>query len=128
MDDKGGKPSENADNQPILSLGARVVADPAGALLTHVFDNGPAQRAGLSAGDIVIALDGIRTSKDKLEKSIGSYQVNDKVIIHAFRRDELYTFTLVLMEAPQDTCYLEINDSVDTQIMAARQTWLHQPQ
>jgi predicted metalloprotease with PDZ domain len=126
VDDKGGKPTENTDNKPTLSLGARVVADSAGALLTHVFDNGPAQRAGLSAGDIVIALNGIRTNKDKLEKTISSYQVNDEVTLHAFRRDELSTFTLVLTEAPLDTCYLEINDSVDTQVNAARQKWLHQ--
>jgi predicted metalloprotease with PDZ domain len=67
----------------------------------------------------------LQAVKDKLEKAISSYQVNDEVTLHAFRRDELSTFTLVLTEAPLDTCYLEINDSVDTQVNAARQKWLH---
>jgi len=128
VDDKGGKPADNPGNKPVVNLGARVTADPAGALLTHVFDNGPAQRAGLSAGDIVMALDGIRTNKDNLEKSINTYQINDEVTIHAFRRDELSEFSLVLTEAPFDTCYLEINDSALTQQATARQNWLHQPQ
>jgi predicted metalloprotease with PDZ domain len=128
VDDKGGKPADNSNSKPLITLGARVATDPAGALLTHVFDNGPAQRAGLAAGDIVVALDGIRASKDNLEKSINSYQINDEVTIHAFRRDELYKFSLVLTEAPLDTCYLEINDSVDTQQITARQHWLHQAQ
>ena len=125
VDDKGGKPADTTDSKPILNLGGRVAHNPVGALLTHVFDNGPAQRAGLAAGDIVIALDGIRTNKDKLEKTINSYQPHDQVTIHAFRRDELYKFTLALTEAPQDTCYLQINDSVDDQIKAARNKWLH---
>lgn len=128
VDDKGGKPADNQDNKPILSLGVRVAADPTGALLTHVFDNAPAQRAGLAAGDIVIALDGLRTSKDNLEKSINSYQINDEVTIHAFRRDELFKFSLVLTEAPLDTCYLEINDSVNAQQKTTRQNWLNLPQ
>ena len=128
VDDKGGKPADNHENKPVINLGARLATSPAGAVLTHVFDNGPAQRAGLAAGDIIFALNGIRTNKDKLEKSINSYQINDEVIVHAFRRDELYTFTLVLTEAPQDTCYLEINDSANTEITEVRNKWLHQPQ
>ena len=128
VDDKGGKPAENPGKKPVISLGARIAADPAGALLTHVFDNGPAQRAGLAAGDMVVALDGIRASKDNLEKSINTYQINDEVTIHAFRRDELCEFSLVLTEAPSDTCYLEINDSAQTQQVTARQRWTHQTQ
>jgi len=128
VDDKGGKPADNSNSKPVINLGARVVAEPAGALLTHVFDNGPAQRAGLAAGDIVVALDGIRTSKDNLEKRINSYQINDEVTVHAFRRDELCKFMLVLTAAPLDTCYLEINDSVDTQQKTAWQRWLNQTQ
>ena len=128
MDDKGGKPADNSNNKPVINLGARVAADPAGTLLTHVFDNGPAQCAGLAAGDIVIALDGIRSSKDNLEKNISSHQINDEVTVHAFRRDELKTFTLVLTAAPLDTCYLEMNDSAEIQNITARQRWLNQTQ
>lgn len=126
VDDKGGKPADNSNVKPVINLGARVAADPAGALLTHVFDNGPAQCAGLAAGDIVVALDGIRTSKDNLEKSINSYQINDEVTVHAFRRDELCEFMLALAAAPLDTCYLEFNDSVDTKQKTAWQRWLNQ--
>ena len=125
MDDKGGKPADTSNSKPVINLGARVAADPAGALLTHVFDNGPAQRAGLSAGDIIVALDEIRTNKENLEKRINSYQINDTVSVHAFRRDELCEFILTLTPAPLDTCYLELNDSAETQKVTARQRWLN---
>lgn len=126
VDDKGGKPADNSNNKPVINLGARVAADPAGALLTHVFDNGPAQCAGLAAGDIIVALDGIRTNKENLEKRVNRYQINDTVSVHAFRRDELCEFMLALTAAPLDTCYLEVNDSVETQNVTARQRWLNQ--
>jgi predicted metalloprotease with PDZ domain len=125
-DDKGGKPTENSTAKPVVTLGARVVNDPSGACLTQVFDNGPAQIAGLAAGDIVVALNGIKMNKDNLEKTINSYQPGSEVKIHAFRREELMEFTLQLNKAPSDTCYLEINESATTEQQTNRQLWLGQ--
>ncbi len=125
MDDKGGKAADNSTNKAIVSLGGRIAVDPVGAKLLQVLDNGPAAHAGLAAGDIIVALDGIRTSKETLEKTINTYQVEDEVTVHAFRHDELCKFMLVLTAAPLDTCYLEINDSADSKQQAARQSWLN---
>jgi len=125
-DDKGGKPAENASSKPVVTLGARVVNDAAGACLSHVFDRGPAQTAGLAAGDIVVALNGIKMNKDSLEKTINTYSPDSEVKIHAFRRDELMEFTVHLTEAPHDTCYLEINESASAEQKTHRQRWLKQ--
>jgi predicted metalloprotease with PDZ domain len=125
-DDKGGKPAENSSSKPVTSLGARVVNDPAGACLSHVFDRGPAQTAGLAAGDVVLALNGIKVNKDSLEKSINTYSAGSEVKIHAFRRDELIDFTVQLTKAPHDTCYLEINESASAEQKSNRQHWLQQ--
>jgi len=125
-DDKGGKPAENTSHKPTISLGARVVSDPVGACLSHVFDKGPAQNAGLSAGDVIVALNGIKMNKDTLEKTINSYSPNSEVKIHAFRRDELMEFTVRLSEAPIDTCYLEINTSANDEQKSNCQHWLQQ--
>ena len=126
-DDKGGKSGENGQDKPVTSLGARVVNDPGGACLSHVFDKGPAQVAGLAAGDVVLALNGIKVSKDNLEKTINSYSAGSEVKIHAFRRDELMEFTALLTETPLDTCYLEFDDSASAQQKLNRQLWLQQP-
>ena len=124
-DDKGGKAGENSTNKSVTTLGARVVADPTGACLSHVFDKGPAQTAGLSANDVIVALDGIKVNKERLEKLVNTYLPDDTVKIHAFRRDELMEFDVQLTEAPLDTCYLEINASASKEQNTNRQNWLH---
>jgi predicted metalloprotease with PDZ domain len=85
---KGSKPS----------LDAGIGRDSGGAKLTSVHEGGPAHQAGLSAGDIVIALDGLRVNGNpsNLDALLSRYKVGDKVTVHAFRRDELMTFTVTL--------------------------------
>jgi predicted metalloprotease with PDZ domain len=66
--------------------------------LTQVHEGGAAHRAGLSAGDIVMALDGLRVagSPASLDGMLARYKVGDTVSVHAFRRDELMTFQVKL--------------------------------
>ncbi len=59
--DRGGKPASG--DAPRNSLGARVAPD---LKLTHVFRGGPAGRAGLSAGDTLVAIDGVKATPDML--------------------------------------------------------------
>ena len=63
--------------------------------LTQVHEGGAAHRAGLSAGDILIALDGLRVG-GALDAMLGRYKVGDTVEVHAFRRDELMAFQVKL--------------------------------
>jgi predicted metalloprotease with PDZ domain len=66
--------------------------------LTQVHEGGAAHRAGLSAGDILIALDGLRVAgtPSSLDGMLARYKVGDTVGVHAFRRDELMTFQVKL--------------------------------
>lgn len=77
------------------SLGARLRGG-ADATLSVVFEGGPAQKAGLSAGDVLMALDGLRVTGANLDAMLGRYQPGAKVEIHAFRRDELRVTRLTL--------------------------------
>lgn len=80
------------------SLDAGIGRDAAGAKLTQVHEGGAAHQAGLSAGDIVIAVDGLRVNgaPSNLEQLFARYRVGDKVTVHAFRRDELMAFDVTL--------------------------------
>ena len=71
------------------ALGVRTAAAPDGLKLTHVLDGGGAQAAGLSAGDVVIAIDGVRVTQTSLEAHLVRKRRGAKVQVHAFRRDEL---------------------------------------
>ncbi len=70
--------------------------------LSTVYEKGPAHKAGLSAHDILIAIDGIRVQATNLDKLLARYRPGDTVVIHAFRRDELRSFKLKL-DAPART-------------------------
>jgi predicted metalloprotease with PDZ domain len=112
--DNGGKavPFDQARKRP--ALGAKIVPGEGGALLAHVFTAGPAMQAGLSAGDIVIAVNGLRVNAITAEKVISSHAVGETITLHAFRRDELMQFEVALAQAPADTCVLTLAAEVDT--------------
>ena len=68
--------------------------------LTQVHEGVAAHRAGLSAGDVVIALAGLRVTGNpsNLDALLARYKVGELVQVHAFRRDELMTFDVVLQQ------------------------------
>ena len=92
------------------SFDAALGRDGADCKLTQVHEGGAAHRAGLSAGDIVMALDGLRISgaSGSLDGMLARYKVGDTVAVHAFRRDELMTFQVLLQgdRAPHITLSL----------------------
>lgn len=109
--DTGGKPG--TDKQPRTILGIKIQNGEGGAVLQHVYSDGPAMRAGLSAGDTVIAVDDLRVSAGSLEKLIASYTPGTPLSVHAFRRDELMHFEVIAGEAAADTCVLMLPADTD---------------
>jgi len=87
---------ERKNSKP--SLDAGIGRDAGGARLTQVHEGGAAHQGGLSAGDIVIAVDGLRVNGNpcNLDGLFARYRVGDTVTVHAFRRDELMTFEVTL--------------------------------
>ena len=115
VDDKGGKPNTDKNQDNPVSLGARFTTDSMGVKITQVFSNESAELAGLSAGDIIIAINDLQVNKSTIDKIINSYSDNDELVIHAFRRDELKVFNLRLKEAEMTTCYLTITEQSEKQ-------------
>ncbi len=108
--DSGGKPAAgSATNKlPKPWWGAKTQGAEGGVALQVVYHGSPAQQAGLSAGDVVIAVNGLRVNGASLEKMLASCQPGDELELHAFRRDELMRFSVTLGEAPADTCVLAL--------------------
>ena len=105
-------------------IGAKVGADANGdARLMQIFDGGAAQAAGLSAGDVVIAVDGLRVSATNLERKLRSYAPESTLEFVAFRRDELMNFNVTLQAQPAQICLLTMRDTpIDAK--ARRNAWL----
>ena len=104
--DAGGKPGSTSAIRP--SLGVKAQAAEGGAQLQFVFSGGAAQQAGLSAGDVIIAVDGLRVTAVTLDKVVANRQPGDVMEVHAFRRDELLVFRVTVGQAPLDTCVLQM--------------------
>jgi predicted metalloprotease with PDZ domain len=92
---------KRTDTKP--RLGIRTVRDGNDCKLANVYEGGAGHRAGLSAGDILIAVNGLRVSSTNLDVILGRYRSGDVINLHIFRRDELMTFdaTLAVNDAPQ---------------------------
>ncbi len=118
-------PGKIKDDDPSpATIGVKINAEANGdAKLAQVFDSGAAQAAGLSAGDCVVAVDGLRVSALTLEKRMRSYPVGAAVTLTAFRRDELMTFQVTLQAHSAQTCVLTMQDTpIDAK--ARRNAWL----
>ncbi len=124
--DEGGlKKDEEKPSRPKADLGVLHVADDAGAKLTAVMDSGAAMQAGLSAGDVLIALDGIKIISDNLDQLLERAQIGNRVEIHAFRRDELMQFEVEMRPAEPNTCYLWLEQDISQEQQSRRQDWMN---
>lgn len=83
-------------NKTLPTLGVRTRKEGNECKLASVYEGGAAHAAGMSAGDTLVALDDLRITASNLDTLLGRYRAGDVVQLHAFRRDELMTFSVCL--------------------------------
>ncbi|OOZ34615.1 M61 family metallopeptidase [Solemya velesiana gill symbiont] len=124
-DDQGsGKQPENSETEAKPVLGARVKNNNGHVELAVVLDGGAAQQAGLSAGDTLVAINGIRVTNGNVHDLVAAGTPGEPVQVHAFRRDELMAFDLKPQPAPADTCHLWLLESPEPETETRRNEWL----
>ena len=116
--DRGGKPA--GGTAPRCTLGVRFGAD---QTLAVVLRDGPAARAGLSAHDTLVALDGLKATPEHVANLLARRTPGETIEACAFRRDELMRFAVTLAAPADDTCYLTLADA-SPEVAARRQGWL----
>ena len=102
------------------SLGVKTGADGNEIKLTTVYDEGPAQAAGLSSGDTLVAINGLRVTPSTLDKLLLRHRSGDTLTLLAFRRDELMEFKLRLAPPVCDSARL----TSETRTNPLRKAWL----
>jgi predicted metalloprotease with PDZ domain len=105
------------------TLGVKLAGGNGEARLATVYDGGPAQTAGLSAGDVLVAIDGLKVSAASFEGQLARRSAGDRVEIHAFRRDELMRFEVELAPASEDAIRLTAAKAAP-RARALRKGWL----
>jgi len=108
--DRGGKPApDGSARMRRVSLGLRTAADPQGVKVTHVIAASAGERAGIAAGDVIVAVDGLRASGATLEPRLARRRPGERVKLHIFRRDELHEIEAELATPVEDTAYIEMD-------------------
>ena len=113
-------PERDKNARPTLGARVRGGGD---CTLAAVHDGSAAQKAGLSAGDVLVAIDGLRVTGANLDALLSRYLPGAKVEVHAFRRDELRTVQ-VKLDGPEVSRYsLTVTDR-RTAARNWRERWL----
>ena len=109
---KNGQAAEGGTNAPVKPwLGANFDDAPGGVRLLQVLAGGPAERAGLAAGDILIAMNGLSVNNLDVENHLVRHANLESIGIHFFRLGQLHDAQLPLEPAPEDTAALQIVDT-----------------
>lgn len=82
------------DGQPFLGFGFEPGDE--GVVVTRLLPGGPADEAGLEAGDVITAVDGETVTADTIAGMIGALNVGDEVELSVVRDDEALDLTATL--------------------------------
>ena len=114
------------DTPHFALLGVKTASSGTDCKLAHVFDGSPAQRAGLSANDVLVALGGLRVTPSNLDGLLTRYAAGDVVECLAFRRDELMRFEVKLATQPPLKYTLTADDKAPKAAQRLKAGWLGQ--
>jgi predicted metalloprotease with PDZ domain len=115
----GWKPE---NEQPVI--GAKFGSEGESVKLVNVMNGGPAHQAGLSAGDLVIAVDGLRVKAGGLDKVLTRRAAGERLRLHAFRRDELFETEIVLAASAATAATLSPDKRAGAEALRLKKAWL----
>jgi len=112
-------PAQIADGAQAVWLGLTMQ----GTRITGVFDGSPAQTAGLSPGDEIVAIDRFRATSDgDVRNLLGARKAGDRSHVSVFRRHKLVEVGVEVAAAPPTRW--EIAGVADSAAAARYQAWL----
>lgn len=113
-----------ADQAPV-SLGVRVAMREGQLTIATAYNGQAAERAGLSAGDAIVAMDGLRVGDEAALKTLlARRRTGDRLRVHAFRHDELIERELELDAAAKTEAKLEIDERPSAGARRLLEGWL----
>ena len=112
--------------QPQPWLGAKLNTRAGELSVATVYHDGPAHTAGLSAGDVLLALQGLRIDDASLKAALTRYEPGDTVRLHVFRRDQLRQFDVKLTIPPATEARLTLSTKASMAQLQQRRRWLGQ--
>ena len=127
IQDNGGYVSTpTGESSPARSLGARTSARDGLVRIDQVYRGGAAEQAGLTPGDLLLAVNGERCTPDTLDGLLARYPVGEGVRLSLFRRDLLREVGLEVAAAKEDTAelYWLPPDELSEHTLRRKAAWL----
>ncbi len=123
--DRGGRDEPNIHTN--LRMLGMVVAEGGHALpvIKHVVNHSAAWQVGISAGDALVAIDGLRANGATLNKHLARFEAGDTLTVSHFRHDVLHATNITVPTPPPDVAWLIVAvEPVDATSAVHRQRWL----
>ncbi|MGI2170697.1 M61 family metallopeptidase [Shewanella sp. MF05960] len=93
-------------------------------VLATVAKNSPAWKAGLTAGDELLAVNDLKVTADAFAKRFDDFKPGDKVKLTVFSNDRLKEVSMVLGEQPKGELSIQALESVTAEQKAFFKAWL----
>ena len=129
-DDKGGsvgKRGKKKDGEPDEPLppyiGFEARADRGRSVVSFVHADSPAAKAGIYAGDEIVAADGWRAEEKAWRTRIAEHAPGERVELTIFRRDRLMQIAVLLAAPPEDTAWIEVAADAPPAAKAILDAW-----
>ena len=71
-------------------------------------------------------MDGLRLTAENVDRRLRDRHAGDAVTITVFRDHNLMRHQVTLESAPEDTCYLLLDDEANSIVVDERNRWLNQ--
>ncbi len=123
FDDKGGTPPLPDDGRPDPGWLGADLAPGQKFDVQSVHEGSPAHKAGLYAGDEIVAEDGFRVDRGALWDRLCERGPGGKLHLTVFRRDELVNVLVVLGDPREDALWLEPAPDTNEAQRAAFEAW-----
>jgi len=121
-------PKPPADRDRVRARRARawtgIDLHPERLLVRNVVPDSPAWRAGVTFGDDIVAVGGVRVNPATFAKRVGDAAPGARLPIAFFRRDLLREATLTLAESPARTWSIAADAKAPARAAAVRTGWL----
>ncbi|MDB4947395.1 MAG: peptidase domain protein [Gemmatimonadetes bacterium] len=127
----GGVPADSLAATPTVKrpptdvrIGVQMKFENGKTIVGNVLADSPAWRAGLNAGDEVIALDGLRVGLETLSARLMDRKPGERVVLTVFRRDELVNLALEVEAGPPQRWEIRPTPQPTPEQTALRDDWL----
>jgi predicted metalloprotease with PDZ domain len=120
--DRGGPVSGSQERH--LRQWGMIVNDAGDVALRYVLNDSAAHQAGLCAGDVLVAIDGLRATRGAIAKHPLRFGEGETIAIDYFRHDVLNRAMLTIPSPSKDAVTLTVNANADAACATARAAWL----